>query len=62
LILDVDQDSVIDNLDVQALLNVVANSSTGGGQLQAVPEPAASALGVFGAVVAIVALQRRHRT
>src|SRR5262249_42763967 len=62
LILDVDQDGVIDNLDVQSLLSAVASSSTGGGELQAVREPAASALGACGAMIAIVALQRRRRT
>jgi hypothetical protein len=60
LMLNIDQESGVDNLDVQALLNLLANSSAGGGQLQAVPEPTAIALGICGAVLVIV-VGRHHR-
>jgi hypothetical protein len=61
LILDINQDGSTDNLDLQGLVSLLANSSSGGGQLQAVPEPAASAIAICGALVVIVARQIRRR-
>jgi hypothetical protein len=61
LMLNVDQQSGVDNHDVQALLNLLANSSAGGGQLQAVPEPTAGALGIWGALIAFIARKRDRR-
>jgi hypothetical protein len=64
LILNIDQDQgpAINNLDLQAMLNLLANSSSGGGQLHAVPEPAASAIAICGALVVIAARLIRRGT
>jgi hypothetical protein len=60
LMLNIDQESGVDNLDIQALLNLLANSATGSGQLQAVPEPAAGAIAICGALI-VVGVRRRCR-
>lgn len=61
LILDINQDGSTDNLDLQELVNLLANSLASGGQLQAVPEPAASAIAICGGLVVIAARQIRRR-
>ena len=58
-IADVNGDGVINNLDIQALISLVANNGAGGSSLAAVPEPASFVLLGFGAMA--FAFRRRSR-
>ena len=60
-VLDVNGDGKIDNTDLQALIDLVANNASGGGggQLTAVPEPATIVLLGLGALA--IAFCRRSR-
>jgi fibronectin-binding autotransporter adhesin len=58
-VLDVNGDGKIDNTDIQALINLVANTVSGGGALTAVPEPSTLILSVIG--LSVLALGRLRR-
>ena len=57
---DFDQSSAVDNLDVQALINKLANA--GGGTPSAVPEPASWILFIGGLAGLGLAGRRRHNS
>jgi PEP-CTERM motif len=57
---DVDPNGTVDNKDVQALINKLANA--GGGTLSAVPEPGSWLLLTFGAAGLGLAMRRRHNS
>ena len=55
---DIDGDGKLTNVDVQALISLVANSESAAGAATAVPEPAAVILLALGAVMFCVRLLR----
>ena len=58
---DVNGDGVVNNLDIQAMIAILANNtaSGGGGQLTAVPEPTSIVLLGLGALA--IAFRRRNK-
>jgi len=50
-ILDVNNDGFGNNLDLQAEINLLANTASGGGGISAVPEPASVLLLAFGGLI-----------
>jgi hypothetical protein len=62
---DVNKDNAVNNLDIQAEINLVANMQAGLGVLPAptvVPEPSSITLGLFGALAGIAVLRKRDRS
>jgi hypothetical protein len=55
---DLDRDGTVTNLDLQSLLNLIANGSVGGGLVSPVPEPSSFALLFAGAVGLLVCWRR----
>jgi len=64
---DLTGDNLVNNLDLQGMINYLANNPTGlpapgGGSLTAVPEPATLALfGLGGLILAAAGIRRRQR-